>query len=366
MVLLEKQTVFKDVQGRHLIFLLQKPRTAVPCRIVTFKSDAPRDGTSLNGLQLLDQMTNGNISLPQITEYELSQVDLYSSGRLTLTEPIPQQALFEGCTALGELFETAQGMAENPPRINKRLLEILAGQCQLGEGVFVLTSVEIERLELNERERGLLRPYYETSALGRYRIPNSPSQQVLYLTRQTAPVIEELPNIHRHLSRFRAILEQRRETQKGLNAWWQLHWPRQERIFTEPAVLSIQMGKVPAFVFAEPPTFVGFSTNVILPKSPDRFSLAALTGILNSSLAAQWFARHAKRRGVNLEINLNVLRHFPLPQREVSWERRLAEAVLQRQLSCDSQAHQKIEAQIDKIVIGLYENAEGRHGKLQL
>ena len=108
---------------------------------------------------------------------------------------------------------------------------------------------------------------------------------MLYLTRHTAPHLSDFPNIAAHLERFRPILELRRETRDGKCAWWHLHWPREEKIFVRPRVLSVQMGERPQFVFAEPPTFVGFSINVILPGKAPGFSLEVLTGILNSDLA---------------------------------------------------------------------------------
>jgi hypothetical protein len=289
-----------------------------------------------------------------IDAYELDQNDLYTSGGLTLTRPLAHAHLFDGCRQLGDVFDTAQGMAENPPRVNQRLAQKLDGEANVGDGVFVLTREEVAKLNLNAAERALLRPYLETATLDRYSIPDQPSHYVLYLTRDTAPMLDEFPNIRRHLAKFRKILEQRRETRQGQNSWWHLHWPRQERIFAEPSILSIQMGRVPRFVLADKAAYVGFSVNLILERTPGELSLATLTGILNSSVAAAWFARHAKRRGVNLEINLHVLRRFPLPPRDAGQEEQLANLVRERQTCGPVDGHAQREAQIDGIVTGLY------------
>ncbi|MCH7981893.1 MAG: efflux RND transporter permease subunit, partial [Proteobacteria bacterium] len=64
-------------------------------------------------------------------------------------------------------------------------------------------------------ERSFLRPYYEASAVDRYHVPDQPVRFVLYLTRGNAPDINAIPQIGRHLLRFRPILQRRRETRQG-------------------------------------------------------------------------------------------------------------------------------------------------------
>ncbi len=341
-LLLGNRKIFDGVAGRHMILRLRKSIRRRSCRVVSLENpdrEFPRSHRDVD-------------SVAEV--HEIEQADLDTAGRLTLSPSPGHAAVFDDCRRLGDEFDTAQGMAENPPRINRRLAAAFDGAYEIGEGVFVLTHEEVGGLHLNSNERRLLRPYFETSALDRFAVPGRASHQVLYLTRDTAPSLERLPNISRHLSRFRRILERRRETRAGHNAWWHLHWPRRERIFTEPAVLSLQMGRVPRFVFAAAPTYVGFSVNLILEKSPGGLSLEALTGILNSAVAADWFARHAKRRGVNLELNLNVLRQFPLPPRDERRERQLAKLVDARQANGPPARCAQQEARIDKIVAGLY------------
>jgi adenine-specific DNA-methyltransferase len=262
---------------------------------------------------------------------------------------------------LGELFETRQGMAENPPAINRRLAREFEGQYAAGEGVFVLRRDEIERLRLADDERALLRPYYDTSALKRYSLPDEPTHSVLYLTRDTAPAMERIPQIAGHLERFRPILDRRREVRAGKSAWWHLHWPRAESIFLRPRILSVQMGRRPQFVFADRPTFVGFSVNVILHSSDDARSLLALTGVLNSQLAGEWLARHAKRRGVNLEINAHVLRLFPLPPHNTNVEESLAARVRERQeRSAAGDRADELEDEIQRLVERWYDSVSRR------
>ena len=230
----------------------------------------------------------------------------------------------DGGPLLGEVFEVRQGIAENPPFVTKAIAAELGDPSLAGRGVFVLTESEAESLRLSARERSLLRPYYALSTVERFRLTPQPSHWLLYLTKQTASTLDELPRIASHLERYRSALERRREVVSGAMAWWHLHWPREERLFTAPRVLCVQMGHTPRFVCAERPTFVGFSQHVIVgrtqthankPPEPGSPSLAALSAILNSSPARAWFEAHAKRRGANLDISGSVLKQFPLPNR---------------------------------------------------
>lgn len=346
-VLLGIANVFANVRGRHLIFRLHKERGTTPCQVISLEQKSSGKAATQRCLEQLE-------NLAATESYEIPQQSLYSGGRLTLAKPSSQQHIFEQCVTLGECFETAQGMAENPPRINRRLKEKLDGRFRVGDGVFVLTSEEVERLEFDDREQALLRPYYETASLDRYQIPAEPTHQVLYLTRETAPRLEEFPTVCRHLEQFRSVMEQRRETRLGMNAWWHLHWPRQERLFTESSILSVQMGRVPRFALAANQSFVGFSVNVILARTAVCLGLETLVGILNSATAADWFARHAKHRGVNLEINLGILRQFPLPPRRAELEVEIAKLVEQRQSFRTGPTIADFESRINKLVAKLY------------
>ena len=84
-------------------------------------------------------------------------------------------------------------------------------------------------------------------------------------------------------------------------------------------------------------------------------SLGVLCGVLNSSLGAYWFGRHAKKRGVNLEINLNVLRRFPLPPARDRAALGELEALVERRHTVDNgQAAEQLDTTIDRLVLSLY------------
>lgn len=301
--------LFRDVSGRHMIFRARKglePETA--CQIIDLSDVAPAK-------------LKAELLQPSLVR-RVAQEALWRGGRMQIETVDSHRGLPDGGPRLGEVFEVRQGIAENPPFVTKAIAAELNDSSLTGTGVFVLTEGEVESLGLSKRERSLLKPYYILSAVERFRLAPQPSHWLLYLTKQTASTIEELPRIASHLKRYRGVLERRREVASGALAWWHLHWPREERLFTAPRILCVQMGHVPRFVFADRPTFVGFSQNVIVERTnadasnlskPGEPSLAALSAILNSSPARGWFESYAKRRGANLDISGSVLKRFPLP-----------------------------------------------------
>jgi adenine-specific DNA-methyltransferase len=247
-----------------------------------------------------------------------------------LVPPTPGDERTPATGVLADEFEVRQGIAENPPRLTRGHLRTWPDLPPVGTGVFVLTSDELRQLDLSPVEHALVRPYHRPQAIQRYHLAPEPVEWLLYLTRRTAPRLEELPAISRHLARFQPLLAVRREVVRGMIGWWHLHWPREERLFQQPKVLGIQMGATPRFAFVSQPAFTGFSTHVIVPRpgSPAR-PLAVLAALLNSPAAHDWFAARAKPRGVKLDLSGGLVRQFPLPPRDPKREPAVEELVTQ-------------------------------------
>ncbi len=333
-VLLGSAPVFDSVQGKHLIFRLRKCHSKQRCRIVDFSSRAEAIDAFLRAARKEPKKNaSGNQQDKPAKTHDcdlmssLRQSELYANGHIIVRADDRFAKHASTLPQLQNSFHVRQGMAENPPVISSRHRNQSSEEFRIGEGVFVLTADEVDELRLSAQEQRLLRPYFQTSAIGRYDIPQSTDRYVLYMTKTTAPSLSHCASIERHLTRFRPILERRREVRQGSIGWWHLHWPRQESLFRQPRILSVQMGRRPQFVWAEHATFVGFSINIVQPIEQETLPLPALTAILNSSLAYRWFQVYAKHRGANLEINGRVLQRFPLPLRNHGIETRLSELV---------------------------------------
>ncbi len=235
-------------------------------------------------------------------------------GRLDLDPLEPQQHWTENssCEPLARLAEIRQGVVENPASVTPRTNRQFAGRWRVGEGVFALRPEELERLDLPEQERRLLKPYHDLCDLGRYELAPRASLWLIHATAQTWPRLDDFPMLARHLQRFRPIMEAHRETRLRRRAWWHLHWPREQWLWNRPKILALQMAPRPAFVPADAAVRVPFSVNVIVPRDGTAEHRHYLAAVLNSALAWRWLRSQAKRRGVGLEVNGHVLARVPI------------------------------------------------------
>ena len=367
MFLLGDLKIFENVSGQHMILRLTNESRADPTRIKVVRTNS---GTTA------DAVLSGKAS---VVEYLKNPGQLFRSGRIDCRpDSTHLLAKLERANSLGELGRIRQGIAENPAAINPRTNARFGQRWRVGQGVFVLHLDELEQLKLSKRAKTLLRPYHKLADLGRYSINANPKHCLIYSTKHTCPQIDDFPALREHLGKFQVIMEQRRETRSGSNAWWHLHWPRDESIWQSPKILALQMGPRPAFVPIDIPTYVSFSVNVFLPNDANWNNLYYLTAILNSRLIWKWFQHHAKSRGMGLEINGHVLARVPVPSPPIAtvgrtrYDTQVAQIVklvprllsLQRQprpldqtdrISTSAKRIARIDEQLDRLVYELFE-----------
>jgi len=297
---LNKLKVFKKVAGQHMILRIANSPTGGPTTV-----KLARPGEQMEAAPFV----SGNAP---VKVFQKSPEQLFRNHKVDLQPPADDLLKkIEQWPSLDQFGIVRQGIAENPASINRKTNEKHGHHWQVGQGVFTLRAEEVENLNLSGRERTLLRPYHDLRDLGRYVIAEVPSLRLIYSTKVTCPEIHAFPKICEHLRRFRPIMDVRRETCKGCNSWWHLHWPRDENLWRSPKVIALQMGDRPAFVPAMNPVYVSFSANVFVPAEITKEHLYYIAGLLNSRVLWKWYQHHAKRRGANLEVNGNVLKRTP-------------------------------------------------------
>jgi adenine-specific DNA-methyltransferase len=360
---LGKLKVFRNVSGRHMILRVSNAPSSKPAVV---RLARPRDETAARPFVL---------GAAPVEAFHKTASELFRHGKVDLQPPATGLlAKVERGTPLAELGIIRQGIAENPASVNRKTNERFGGRWQVGEGVFALRPAELRRLRLSKAEQSLLRPYHDLCDLGRYLLADRPSLGLIYSTRNTCPDIEKHPRLHAHLKRFRPVMEQRRETQHGANSWWHLHWPRDERVWQAPKIVALQMANRPSFAVARRPVYVPFSANVFVPKPGISEDLNYFAGLLNSRLLWSWYSHYAKRRGVGLEINGNVLARTPIRRIDVSdagdkslhdemvarveamleAKKQLAKAKTDKDKTCCENKCAALDRQIDRLVYDLY------------
>jgi len=72
------------------------------------------------------------------------------------------------------------------------------------------------------------------------------------------------------------------------------------------------MFRTPAAAFVPEEAYFGLGSNVVIG-GQGPFTLKTLTALLNSSVGAWWFLTNSKKRGVGVDVGVDRLRQFPLP-----------------------------------------------------
>ena len=295
--------VFKDVSGQHTIFKILKDSIDAKTLI-----KVPPENYSE---KTAESLVKGEIDA---VEYFKTKKYLFNTGKVDIEEG--NEELLEHLstfTHLSELGLIRQGIAENPSSIGKKVNEKNNDKWTIGEGVFCLTDDEVKNLKLSSYESKLLRPYHDLCDIRRYFTSSKTSKQLIYSTKESCPDINKYPILKAHLSRFKTLMSLRRETVKGSNKWWHLHWPRDKNIWkSEFKIFSIQMSERPTFSSMVGESYAPFSVNVFVPNSDSKDDLLYYEAVLNSALIWKWYQHNAKKRGVGLEINGNVLERTPI------------------------------------------------------
>ncbi|RZK18511.1 MAG: hypothetical protein EOO43_12470, partial [Flavobacterium sp.] len=208
--------------------------------------------------------------------------------------------------------EIAQGIVPNPDVVNTRNIkrfserEISENKIKPGEGVFVVKKGKFDNLA--DVEKKYIKPIFEPNEVHRYKFVDEYESEIIYITK--ANYKNDAPNLLKHLSTYRKIMEERRENQNGRLDYFHLHWPRDEYYFEEgEKILSVRKCDRPTFIYTKKHAYVMMAFNII---RTERANLKYLTALLNSKLVAFWLRSKGKMQGNNYQIDKEPLLEIPI------------------------------------------------------
>lgn len=214
--------------------------------------------------------------------------------------------------------EIAQGIVPNPDVINNRNIknipsdEILLNDIKVGDGVFVINEGMF--LGLNETESKYLKKLYEPTNCHKYYFDDHSTKKIIYITKQNYEY--DAPTLLNHLSKYRSVMDQRRENQNGRLEYYHLHWPRIESYFKSgEKILVPRKSATPIFTYTTKEAYVMMAINII---KTNRVNMKYLTGLLNSKLIEFWLKNKGKMQGANFQLDKEPLMQIPIavPDRE--------------------------------------------------
>ena len=229
------------------------------------------------------------------------------------------QAIEQRGAPLSEICDSFQGLVTGADVVTRENVRFLSDEAivnyniKIGDGIFYLTSEEVESLNLSEAERKLIKPLYKAAGIESYLAEETGEQDnrfVIYTTKDTD--IKKYPSIKAHLERFRPILENKREFKEGKLPWFSLHWARAQRIFEEEKIVSSIWPEKNSFGYSPHSYYVERNAFLTLRKSNINENLKYILPILNSSLIHFWFEQKVSHRGNKYFLPKNALETIPI------------------------------------------------------
>jgi len=216
--------------------------------------------------------------------------------------------------------EVANGIHPHHDYVKKDMLEVLGNDFKVGDGIFALSSSKIKELQLIDKERSLLKPYYFTTNFSRYFANSITDEFIIYTSSEfkNPKTIEPYPNLKRHLDKFKDVIT-------SDNKPYGLHRARDERFFIgEKIIVQRKCANLPVFTFSDFDCYVSATFNVI---KTERMNQKYLTALLNSKMIAFWLKYKGKMQGDNYQIDKEPLLALPIYQPSIEKQTELAELV---------------------------------------
>ncbi len=201
--------------------------------------------------------------------------------------------------------EIATGIDVHQDFVNKQSLEVLGNDFSIGDGIFVISDDELQKLNLPDFEfNELIRPYYTTQELKKYHADKEHKYWLIYTdsTFKAPKSMDSFPALKNHLDKFHAVIT-------SDNKPYGLHRARNEDFFKGEKIISLRKCTEPTFTYTDFPCYVSQTYFVI---KTDRINLKYLTLLLNSKLIKFWLKYQGKMQGNNFQIDKEPLLNIPI------------------------------------------------------
>jgi len=201
--------------------------------------------------------------------------------------------------------EVAQGIVFPQDFLNKANQKKLMGDFKVKQGIFALNKDELEKLQLFNKEKEIIKPYFTTENFNRYY--GNPENKLWLIYTDSSfknpKNIEAYPNIKNHLDRFKDVIT-------SDNKLYGLHRAREEKFFLDEKIIVQRkcVGK-PVFTYTNFDAYVSATFYVIKSFNGNH---KFLTVLLNSQLVEFWLRNKGKMQGNNFQLDKEPLVNIPL------------------------------------------------------
>ena len=318
--------IFESSQGQHNAITI-----AIKDKTITDKAkNCITQRTGIATPETLEKIIGGKDS--ETRYYEVSQGQLYEGQDLQIringygnNNGDPIQTILEKIKkqpdSLGDLCHVLMGLVSRADKVsNNHLKKYPNLKAKKGDGIFVISSKELESLNLGKEDYATyVRPFYKNSDIGRYFNEMKNALWLLYVKDGGIPIklSQELKN---HFEKFEILLTEgkknflKNKIASGFVRRWLkngnyfvLFNPKEEKYFTGPKIIAPYRSPKNTFSYNETAWFASQDVCFILAKNP-KLDLKYVLALLNSKLYYLWFYYKGKRKGEMLELCKNLFR----------------------------------------------------------
>lgn len=377
--------IFESAMGQHnIISILSKGQNNsenVRCRLVNRKGFAT--GNVLNEMlyhkqfDVLETITSNK----EIYEGESS----YIRFKLESAGEVGGEKIFEKMLNDSEPLESCcdlvEGIHTGADKVSDKHLEKYSIDASKGEGIYVLSLAEVNRLKLNAEEKKMIRPWFKNSDIKRWQSETKATKLLIYYNSKEK--YKSVGSIQSHLNRFKSILVNRK-TRSGtgtitdneydafvagkkeisyvMNAsafkrgdFYCVSYPREPRVFESEKIIVPQRSVRNTFAYNNSSWYASADVYFIIQNESAKYCLKFLLGLLNSKLFYFWLYNKGKRKGESLELYIRPLSEIPIKRFDKAIQHRITE-IVEKIIESGSNNRQILvyEKDLNEIVYNIY------------
>jgi len=300
--------------GNYKIF----ENAGIQTMIMIFKKDRKTNNYQLDFRRIINDDVNFKDVLDILSKNENKKIEYlnpiinrkeFENKSLTFSQSKIESLLEKICNQ-GVIrlkgTEIAQGIVCPQDKVIRNTKKYLGDTFKIGDGIFVISDEEKNRIPFTKEELDLIKPYFTSKELGRFYGDSKNTEWIIYTDSsfRNEKRIKKYPNIKRHLDKFKSVIT-------SDNKPYGLHRAREERFFKGEKIVALRKCLKPTFTFTDFDCYVSAAFYVI---KTNRINLKYLTGLLNSSVIEFWLKHKGKMQGSNYQIDKEPLLEIPIPQ----------------------------------------------------
>lgn len=261
---------------------------------------------------------------------------------------------------LGSISVISPGIQTGCDRLTDTHIETFnLKNLQKGDGIFVISNEEKNRINFSKEELNFIKPFYKNSAISKWTYETRNKYWVIITNKINK--INDYPNIKNHLIKFKKILDARYRNFALKNAdkdgkWWYLYGFRPNTNFEDEKIVLPYRSENNSFAYSDKKFYSSIDIFYINSTNTN-YSLKYINAILCSNFIFYWLKKNCKKKGRIFELYQDPLSRIPIKNVEPIKQTPfiiLVDKILEAKKENPEADTSKWEKQIDLMVYHLY------------